>query len=205
VRVSIFTKANVCAFCKPYWLGFSFAFVASFVLRSDANVTKKHKKVSVNENTIVNAYDELYVNTASVLRAACFENIEETLEMALIADFVWDLIHGFSMKVSTAREIEALTTASQETPGDLTTGDRLSPKVKVFLIPVIGFSFAFVASFVLGSDANVTKKHKKVSVNENTIVNAYDELYVNTAGVLRVACFENTVYINAAIGNVNVT
>ncbi|GJY94791.1 hypothetical protein Tco_0511152, partial [Tanacetum coccineum] len=25
----------------------------------------------------------------------------------------------------------------QETPGDLTTGDRLSPKVKVFLIPVI--------------------------------------------------------------------
>ncbi|GJW83081.1 hypothetical protein Tco_0156226 [Tanacetum coccineum] len=25
-----------------------------------------------------------------------------------------------------------------ETPGDLTTGDRLSPKVKVFLIPVIG-------------------------------------------------------------------
>ncbi|GKA06131.1 hypothetical protein Tco_0685251 [Tanacetum coccineum] len=27
---------------------------------------------------------------------------------------------------------------SQETPGDLTTGDRLSTKVKVFLIPVIG-------------------------------------------------------------------
>ncbi|GJY13766.1 hypothetical protein Tco_0383075 [Tanacetum coccineum] len=31
---------------------------------------------------------------------------------------------------------------SQETPGDLTTGDRLSPKVKVFLIPVIGYVMA---------------------------------------------------------------
>ncbi|GJY58001.1 hypothetical protein Tco_0457893 [Tanacetum coccineum] len=28
--------------------------------------------------------------------------------------------------------------SEKETPGDLTTGDRLSPKVKVFLIPVIG-------------------------------------------------------------------
>nr|GEV04037.1 hypothetical protein [Tanacetum cinerariifolium] len=66
--------ADVCAFCKPYLLGFSFAFIASFVLGSDANVTNKHKKVSVNENTVVNAYDELYVNTTSVFSAACFEN-----------------------------------------------------------------------------------------------------------------------------------
>nr|GEY22827.1 hypothetical protein [Tanacetum cinerariifolium] len=43
-------------------------------LLSNANATKEHKKVSVNENTIVNAYGELYVNTASVLSAASFEN-----------------------------------------------------------------------------------------------------------------------------------
>ncbi|GKC91226.1 hypothetical protein Tco_1151875, partial [Tanacetum coccineum] len=39
---------------------------------------------------------------------------------------------------------------SQETPGDLTTIDRLSPKVKMFLIPVIGrYRQRFKASKVL--------------------------------------------------------
>ncbi|GJS87036.1 hypothetical protein Tco_0769672 [Tanacetum coccineum] len=34
--------------------------------------------------------------------------------------------------------VKVFQSCSQETPRDLTTGDRLSPKVKVFLIPVIG-------------------------------------------------------------------
>nr|GEX70041.1 hypothetical protein [Tanacetum cinerariifolium] len=122
-------------------LGFSFAFVASFVLGSDANATKEHKKGS---------------------------------------------------DVSTIKVHEVTTVKS----------------LSRLLLLLLGFSFAFVASFVLGYDANATKEHKKVLVNENTVVNAYDEymlvlsLYVNTGSVLSASCFENTMLpmeINAAL------
>ncbi|GJT57863.1 hypothetical protein Tco_0992917 [Tanacetum coccineum] len=63
-------------------------------------------------------------------------------------------------------------TSFQKTPGDLTTGDRLSPKVKVFLIPVI----------VLVSAAKVRKAVTtvvgKCIVNSANILNAVSMLLV---------------------------
>ncbi|GJY03597.1 zf-CCHC domain-containing protein [Tanacetum coccineum] len=50
------------------------------------------------------------------------------------------ILRGFTPNSPKITTINLVTKHSicQETPGDLTTGDRLSPKVKVFLIPVIG-------------------------------------------------------------------
>ncbi|GKC64305.1 hypothetical protein Tco_1096903, partial [Tanacetum coccineum] len=53
-----------------------------------------------------------------------------------------------------------LTTANQETPGDLTTGDHLSPKVKVFLIPIIGLK---CSTSNCGSNPTCNKKNDRTS------------------------------------------
>ncbi|GJZ33496.1 hypothetical protein Tco_0578932, partial [Tanacetum coccineum] len=45
-----------------------------------------------------------------------------------------------------------------ETPGDLTTEDRLSPKVKVFLIPVIGHEYAVSSCWIWGVEVAKARK-----------------------------------------------
>ncbi|GJT90501.1 hypothetical protein Tco_1079346 [Tanacetum coccineum] len=54
----------------------------------------------------------------------------------------------------------------QETPGDLTTGDHLSPKVNMFLIPVIG-------RFKNAKVANVVEEQNHVSNNDRKDVKGY--------------------------------
>ncbi|GJT46918.1 hypothetical protein Tco_0955633 [Tanacetum coccineum] len=92
----------------------------------------------------------------------------------------------------------------QETPGDLTTRDRLNPKVKVFLIPVMG-SHETPGDLTIGDRLSPKVKVFLIPVISRSVQDTIVEHGSDGAGLI-VYWFDGftmllPVYINAAVGN----